>query len=329
MANYLLKVERLYKSFGRIPVLKNINLDINKGEILGFIGPSGTGKTTLLSIIAGVIKPDRGNIKYLDENLILNNNPTFRSVYSNLKRFTAFFGFATQTPSFYEKMTVLENLLYFGKMYRLSAATLKSNVKTLLSLMELETSKNKMAAALSGGMARRLDIACSMIHNPKLLLLDEPTSDLDPYLRDKIWKLINKINSAGTTVVLSTHSVNDLETLCTRVAILKAGRLIEVDSPSALKEKVSSGHSILIRTTKEHAEELFEEVKLKLGYRQAHEALSVSMVAIDSEIIEIIITCKHPVKVLNQITRLLEVKKNQISELILKSPSLEQAYLSL
>jgi len=325
MGNPLLTVEGLSKTFGKLPVLKGVSFSLDEGEILGIMGASGAGKTTLLSCIIGFLKPDKGDVKYLVQKKTQNGSyaSEFRSILKHGREFKEFFGFAAQTPSFYDNMTVLENLRYFGKLYGLSSDTLKSNITLLLDLMSLSDSKQMLARNLSGGMKRRLDIACALIHNPKLLILDEPTSDLDPLLIEKIWDLISRINKTGTTILLSSHLVNDLERVCSRVALLEDGKIKEIGSPAELRERFSRGHKIILRTRDGNYDSLINKVARKFK----HSIIMNKVVEEQDGIVEAVFICNNPLELMNYIKEMVESEGDEIIELGLKNPSLDQAFL--
>lgn len=238
-------VRGVSKRYGSREILSDLTFDVRKGEILGIIGASGAGKTTLLHMLVGFIPSSSGDIlfhAYTHKGVIECN------VLGHHKIVNSHYGFASQRPSFYEQLTVLENLEYFGAMYSLSKETIDRNAEVLLRLMELKASAHLPAAHLSGGMQRRLDIACALIHNPPLLILDEPTADLDPVLRTQIWEVIKRINARGTTIILSSHHLNELDTLCSRIGIIKEGRLVDLDTPQTLKSKYSKTQQIMVET---------------------------------------------------------------------------------
>ncbi|MDK2907678.1 MAG: type transport system ATP-binding protein [Candidatus Woesearchaeota archaeon] len=325
MGNPLLTVEGMSKTFGKLPVLKGVSFSLDEGEILGIMGASGAGKTTLLSCIIGFLKPDKGDVKYLVQKKTQNGSyaSEFRSILKHGREFKEFFGFAAQTPSFYDNMNVLENLRYFGKLYGLSSDTLKSNITLLLDLMSLSDSKQMLARNLSGGMKRRLDIACALIHNPKLLILDEPTSDLDPLLIEKIWDLIRRINKTGTTILLSSHLVNDLERVCSRVALLEDGMIKEIGSPVELRERFSRGHKIILRTREGNYDSLINKVERK--FKQS--ILASKVVEGHDDLVEVVFICNNPLELMNYIEEMVESQGDEIIELGLKNPSLDQAFL--
>ena len=170
-------------------------------------------------------------------------------ILTHQKELKKLYGFAAQSPSFYPNLSVLENLDYFGTLYNLSKEAIKSNINYLLDLVGLTQSQHVLAKELSGGMQRRLDIACSLIHDPKILLLDEPTADLDPVLSNKIWNLLRIINQRGTTVILASHHIIELDKLCDRVAILKDGRIKAIGKPEEIKSKNLPKESVHIRSS--------------------------------------------------------------------------------
>ncbi len=248
MKTPILSLKNITKAFGDHIVLKSINLDIYQGEILGIIGVSGSGKTTLLSTIIGFYNPDIGEILFRVKSLINNSKGELKSVkkYSNL--FKRIYGFAPQYHSFYDQLTVQENLEYFGSLYGLDKEVIKANINDLLDFMGLSSFRNKLAKNLSGGMQRRLDIACSIIHQPEILILDEPTADLDPVLRAHILKLLRDINKKGTTIIIASHDLVEMESICDRIAILHNGRIVAVGSPEELKKKFGKDKEIILET---------------------------------------------------------------------------------
>lgn len=249
MDNTILKFINAKKGFGTKIVLNGINLKIKQGEIFGIIGPSGSGKTTFLKSLIGFVPIDEGEVLFKEEHqLDVSEETNFRSVYKFPKDIKKLFGFSSQLPSFYTKLSVKENLDYIGSLYGLDKEARKINIDTLLKIMELEDSKDVLAKNLSGGMQRRLDIACALVHDPKILILDEPTSDLDPVLAKHIWNLLKKINKSGKTIVLASHHLTDMEDFCTRIGILFDGKLIHVGSIKNMITKLSKSQEIHIET---------------------------------------------------------------------------------
>jgi len=240
-----LKVVKLKKHFATNKVIDGIDLEIKKGEIFGIIGASGSGKTTFLNNMIGFLTPDSGKVFF---NKSITTKPDFIPVLNNMEEVKKRFGFAAQHPSFYEKLTVFENMDYFAALYNLSTEGRLSNINTILEIVELDHARNILAKNLSGGMQRRLDIACALVHNPDMLILDEPTSDLDLVLSKHIWQLIKKINKKGTTIIVASHDLPEVETICDRIGILAKGKLNNIGTVEQLKHMISKGQEIHVET---------------------------------------------------------------------------------
>ena len=230
------QVENLTKEMDGHLVLDNITFDVHKGEIFGVIGMSGSGKTTLLNHLIGFLEPDEGEIRYHSNRPLKGTGKELEGMKKNLRDVRRMFGFSPQTPSFYPRLTIKENLIHFGVLHKIDRKSIEENSAHLLALTQLEPHKNKLAEHLSGGMQRRLSIMCGLIHKPEVLILDEPTSDLDPVLRDETWKLIRNINNLGTTVIVASHFLHELELACQRVAIINNGRLLKQGTIDEIKK---------------------------------------------------------------------------------------------
>lgn len=320
MKQPILKIENLSKRYGDNQLFQDINLEVKPGEILGIIGASGSGKTTLLHTIIGFIRPDSGSVNILEQNLVSDDSDlVYTSVEKSYNKMKKMYGFASQTPSFYEKLTVEENLYYFGRLYGLSKQSVNANVKALLKLLGLDTSRKILGANLSGGMERRLDIACSLVHNPDILILDEPTADLDPVLRNNIWKLVEKINKKGTTIILSSHHLNELETLCDRIAILKNNEIIGVGSYDELSKEFTRGYEISVQTYPGNYKELKKILKKELKK-------DIDEVLVNEH--NIVVISENSQKILPKVIKLLK-KEEKILEVTLARPNLDQIFIGL
>jgi ABC-2 type transport system ATP-binding protein len=270
MPKPVIKIINVNKRFGKKNILRNINLEIESGEIFGIIGMSGSGKTTLLNTIIGFLQPEIGDVLFKIEHLLSfkDDSSQFRSVFTNKNEVKTIFGFATQNPSIYSNLTSVQNLDYFGKLYNLPSLIRKTNIEILLNLMNIYDSKDIPAGHLSGGMKKRLDIACSLIHDPKVLILDEPTADLDPLMRKQMWSLIKDINKKGTTIILSSHFLEELEHFCDRVCILYDSEIIITGIPNDVKKYYTKEQKIKIEiSTNDYTKiiKLLEEQKTLLG----------------------------------------------------------------
>ncbi len=215
------------KSFGNKSVLKNVSLTAQAGEILCLLGPSGSGKTTLIRLITGAIKPDEGEI------MINSKRIPDMSVIKSI-------GFMPQSDAIYTDLTGKDNLLFFGRLFKLPKDKLRQRVKEILELVDLQNDQNLLAANYSGGMRKRLSLAIALLHDPDILLLDEPTVGIDPVLRKVIWDQFEALRLAGKTIVVSTH-VMDEAARCQRAALIYNGSLIENDSLENLTAKTKNG----------------------------------------------------------------------------------------
>ena len=211
----LIQLKGVSKEFGKHSILKSVNLTIDYGDILGVIGQSGSGKSTLLNLISGFVEPTDGEVVYVSK--VTHKEKNLRK---NLHLIKKHIGFTPQHNSFYPKLTVKENLVHFGRLYEVDETTLKENIKNILKFTHLSESKNTLAENLSGGMQKRLDISCSLIHKPRVLILDEPTADLDPILQKEILQLLLEVNRQGVTIVIASHQLNRIESICDKVAIV-------------------------------------------------------------------------------------------------------------
>lgn len=229
MNTEFIQLKGVTKKFRKNIVLDDVNLDIPEKQITGIIGASGMGKTTILKMIIGFYKPNKGKITYLKRNVL-----------KDLKNIRQIFGFSTEDGSFYQDLTVKENLYHFGSLYGMKRKDIKDRTKEILDFVGLSGALNTKARDISVGMKKRLDFACSLVHKPEVLILDEPTADLDPLLRNQILSLIQKIKKTGTTVVLTTQLLEEMDKICDYIAILHNKKIIEKDTPKNIRKKYSS-----------------------------------------------------------------------------------------
>lgn len=319
----ILKIQRISKRFGKKKVLKSISLDIYEGEVFGLIGASGSGKTTLLKSMVGYLAPEEGDVKFRYDYFVKNKSkdgkPLYASVFRQQKLSKNLFGFASQEPSFYPKLTVKENLRYFGSLYNMKRKALDSNIDILLSLMDLKNSEKALAGDLSGGMERRLDIACALIHDPEVLILDEPTSDLDPVLRAHIWSLVQKINKKGTTIILASHHLSEVENFCSRIAIIKDGKIIDAASPARLKTKYAESQEIRIQTYPGNYSNISKALK-----KPGSKAFDVQVKGS-----ELIIFSDQPQIVIHELLHTLEMLKEELIDIKVSRPGLDELFLKI
>ncbi|MBS3123592.1 ABC transporter ATP-binding protein [Candidatus Woesearchaeota archaeon] len=235
----LVQLKEVTKEYEKVPILQGVNINIEEGDVYGIIGESGSGKTTLLNMITGFLQPTDGSVLYQ-----MDVTGPARDLSVDLHKVKKQIGFTPQHNSFYPQLTVKENLFHFGKLYKVPANTLVTNVKNLLTFTRLFEHRNKLADHLSEGMRRRLDIACSLIHKPRILVLDEPTADLDTNLQREILSLLQQANKQGVTIVIASHHLDSVEEICNKVAIVNKGNvfchgLIDDIKKPFLKENVT------------------------------------------------------------------------------------------
>lgn len=229
----LLEVKNLVKRYKDFLAVDNLNIEIEEGEILGFLGPNGAGKTTTISAITGMSKLDSGEIKIF--GLDMKNHE---------KEIKKQIGVVPQDIAVYEDLTAYENLDYFGRLYGLKGAELKSRINEALEFVNLVDKAKDYPKSFSGGMKRRLNIACAIVHRPKLIIMDEPTVGIDPQSRNYILNSIRKLNEMGSTIIYTSHYMEEVEELCTRILIIDHGRIIakgtkdELKSLAAVNEKI-------------------------------------------------------------------------------------------
>jgi len=221
----LIKIERLKKRYGEFTAVDGISFDINRNEIFGLLGPNGAGKTTTISMICGLLPISEGEITFAN---------------CNGKDKKSMIGYCPQENIYYPKLTCLEQLLFMGQMYGLPSKTVKSKAIELLNLLGLADKTHVRASNLSGGMKRRLNICLALIHDPEILILDEPEAGLDPQSRILVRDFI-KTYSKQKTVILTTHNMDEAERLSDRVAIIDHGKLLLLDTPQNLKRTVGEG----------------------------------------------------------------------------------------
>jgi ABC-2 type transport system ATP-binding protein len=225
MAGPILQVTDVRKRYGATVALDGISLAVEPGELFGLLGPNGAGKTTLLSILSGLTDADGGQVRLFGE--------PFSRARRDLRRLV---GIGTQDLALYPDLSARENLRFFGRLYDLSGPTLRDRVEEVLQAFGLADRADERAGTLSGGMKRRLNLAVAVVHAPKLLFLDEPTTGVDPQSRDHIFQHVRALNRAGLTVIYTSHYMEEVEKLCTRIAILDRGTVRACDTlPNLLK----------------------------------------------------------------------------------------------
>ncbi len=231
------RLQGLTKRFGDFIAVDDVSLVVERGEIFGFLGPNGSGKTTTIRMLCGLLRPSAGRGEVLGEDIARQG----RRVRSRI-------GYMSQRFSLYDELTVMENLVFFGEGYDVPPRRLAERIETVLEMAGLASERRRLARELSGGTKQRLALGCAILHDPELLFLDEPTAGVDPLARRDFWKLIGKCAELGTTVFVTTHYLDEAE-YCHRVGFLHHGRLVASGRPQELKEGMRAGDLLEVDCT--------------------------------------------------------------------------------
>ncbi len=233
----MLRIENLNKAYGKRLVIKDLTLQIQPGEIYGLLGANGAGKTTTINIICNLLNADSGVIT-------IDNQPVSPATKSLI-------GIAPQENLLYKSLTCEENLRFYAQIYGLNRQQCRQRIHASLAAVNLTERSKSTVESLSGGMQRRLNMAVALVHQPKLMILDEPTTGLDIETRYEIWDLIRRLQSEGMTILLTTHLLDEAQSLCQRIGILKEGHIIAEGSLAQLRQKIAAEEILIVQTSEE------------------------------------------------------------------------------
>lgn len=231
----LVEIMNLVKRYGDNLAVDNVNLDISEGEVFGLLGPNGAGKTSIINMLLGLTKVDGGEIRIFG-----------KTVNGNREDVSKHIGIVPQDLAIYEDLTAAENAAFFGRLYGLKGPLLQERVAEALEFTGLSDKGKVFPKKFSGGMKRRLNIACALVHKPRLIIMDEPTVGIDPQSRNHILSSVLELHRQGSTIIYTSHYMEEVEELCSRVAIMDQGRVIAQGSKEELKELVSSEDRIVV-----------------------------------------------------------------------------------
>jgi len=232
--NHVLSIDGLYKRFGSQTVLDGLNLNVARGEIVGLLGPNGCGKSTTLNIVCGLLDADAGQV-------LVNGEPVSPRISPSV-------GLCPQAGALYVDLLPAENLDFFARLYGLTASQRRQRVDELMQRFDLTAHATTRVGRLSGGWQQRLNLAVALVHSPQLLVLDEPTASVDVQARLALWGLIEELRDSGMTIVLTTHQIQEAERLCSRVALMRHGRVAEVGSVPDLLARVPAQAVAVLQT---------------------------------------------------------------------------------
>jgi ABC-2 type transport system ATP-binding protein len=308
MPDTVLRTEGLSKRYGSLVAVKSLTLEIEEGEVFGFLGPNGAGKTTSINMMCGLLKPDAGQV-YIRGTAIAGDNVAAQ----------ARVGVCPQSIVLWGKLTCLEQLQFIGEMYGLDGRTARQRGERLLQDLDLDEKRNVQAHALSGGMQRRLNLAMALVHDPDIVVLDEPEAGLDPQSRLKVREYIRSL-AHRKTVILTTHNMDEADRLADRVAIIDHGELLVLDTPDRLKHSIGTGDVIEIT------------LKERNGDGQAtRQALAIlgDQIAVDVTGGTLIVRARDIVNVLPAILQALNAAGVRCGEVRLREASLEDVFIQL
>ena len=245
----MIQIENLVKRYGNLVALDHLNLHIQEGEIYGLLGPNGSGKTTAINCMLALLKYDKGSVRILGEEM----HPDSYGVKSQI-------GIVFQDVAVFEELTVYENIDYFCGLYIKNRQQRKKLVEEAIDFAGLSDYRNMRPKKLSGGLLRRLNIACGIAHRPKLIIMDEPTVAVDPQSRNRILEGIKQLNRDGATIIYTSHYMEEVEQICTRIAILDHGRCIAEGTKEELKGMIKTGETVTVEAVVVTPEQL-QEIK--------------------------------------------------------------------
>lgn len=231
----IVNIKELTKKFKDVIAVDNISFSIEEGEIYGLLGPNGAGKSTIINILCGLLKINNGKVQILGMDVVSKCNSAKKNI-----------GIVPQDIAIYEDLTAIENVKFFGSLYGLRGKELKKRAEEALEFVDLIDKKNCFPSKFSGGMKRRLNIACAIAHRPKLVIMDEPTVGIDPQSRNHILQSVKKLNSMGCTIIYTSHYMEEVEEICTKIAIIDHGKLIAEGSNEELKSLITDRSTVCI-----------------------------------------------------------------------------------
>jgi len=257
MDNHVIKVENLVKKFGELAAVNDISFTVAPGEIFGFLGPNGAGKTTTINILCTLLKPTSGSATINNLDVVKQQSQVRQQI-----------GLVFQDPSLDERLTGLQNMRFHALVYNVPAAVREQRIEQLLKMVELWDKRHNEVQTYSGGMKRRLELARGLLHNPRVLFLDEPTLGLDPQTRNRIWEYIFELRKhEGTTIFLTTHYMDEADK-SDRIAVIDHGKLVAMDTPKKLKKMV--GKDIISLKTDDN-DKAFAEIRSLYNLEVRHD----------------------------------------------------------
>jgi ABC-2 type transport system ATP-binding protein len=238
----IIEINSLVKHYGEVKAVDGVSFSVEQGETFGLLGPNGAGKTTLMEILCGLRKLDKGKATVNGFDLTKDS-----------RKVRAMIGFCPQETLLYDLLSVRENLAFSASLYSLSSKLFKERLEFSSKVLGIGEFLNRRVQQLSGGMKRRANLACSIIHDPPIVILDEPTVGFDPTIKREFWEMIRSLKKYGKTILLSTHDMYEADEICDRVAIMEKGKIAALDQPHILKKTIGGEPSIHVRVKEQQA----------------------------------------------------------------------------
>jgi ABC-2 type transport system ATP-binding protein len=296
----ILKVTGLKKAFGKKQALDGVTFSVKSGSSFGLLGPNGAGKSTTMKILTGIIKPDGGRVELLGRDV------------SGQKDWVAkYVGYVPQDITLYEELSAYDNLLFFGRLYGVKGSELRQRIAEVLEQTGLTERANDAVKTFSGGMKRRINLGCALLHRPKVLVLDEPTVGIDPQSRNRIFEMIRDLNRQGVTIIYSTHYLEEVEALCDEVAIIDHG-VVKAQGPLGVLLEKHGRKAIYIEAG---------------GLNEAPEVPNVSRVT--KEGAGWLLETEHPADVMHVLLQKAAARRWDVKQIEIVRPSLENVFLSV
>jgi len=302
----IVEIKNLVKRFNDNIAVDNVNISIKEGEIFGLLGPNGAGKTTTINTIIGLTKIDNGDIKIFDKNMKTHEMEIKRQI-----------GIVPQDIALYDDMTALENITFFAKLYGLRDGILKNRVEEALNFTGLWDRRKELTRKYSGGMKRRLNIACAIVHQPKLIIMDEPTVGIDPQSRNHILESVKKLNGMGSTIIYTSHYMEEVEELCSYITIMDHGKVIAKGTKEELKNLISAEEKVTFELSSVNYT-ILESVKAISGVKDC---------SLDGKSMQVVShkNSKNLGKIIDSISN----TSSEILSLNIDKPTLEGVFLTL
>jgi ABC-2 type transport system ATP-binding protein len=304
----LLVVSQLTKRFKDLEAVKNISFTVKKGEAYGLLGPNGAGKTTIIQMITGLFRPDSGSISLSGINMV-----------KQPKRAQGLIGIVPQEIALYQSLSARENLAFWGRMYGMKGEFLQKRISTVLEIIGLQDRAKEKVATFSGGMKRRVNIGAAILHEPELLIMDEPTVGIDPQSRTHILNTVKTLNEEGLTVIYTSHYMEEVEYLCKRIGIMDHGAFIASGTMAELRERIGDRSRILMKFS---AEPQAEKITNMLNSNLMKQDLSFKNN-------ELTLFHKQPQNVLSELIQSITAAGIEIASVEIVEPNLESVFLHL